>query len=58
MLEREMAYASTWAQFGKVLGWKTLADTVASLFVFFTIDRVFPDQTAARRMSIKRRFYE
>jgi rod shape-determining protein MreD len=58
MLEREMAYAETWPQFGKTVGWLTLANTIASIVVFFIIDRVFAEQTAARRMSIKRRFYE
>jgi rod shape-determining protein MreD len=58
MLDREIAYVANWIQFGRVLGWKTLADTLASVPVFFILDRAFPEQPAASRMAIKKRFYE
>jgi hypothetical protein len=39
-------------------GWKALGDTVAAIIVFIILDRVFYEQATARRMAIKRRFYE
>lgn len=58
MLDREISYVANWIEFSRILGWKTLADTLASIPVFFILDRVFPDQPAASRMAIKKRFYE
>jgi rod shape-determining protein MreD len=58
MLDREISYISNWIEFSRILGWKTLTDTLASIPVFFVLDRVFPDQPAASRMAIKKRFYE
>jgi hypothetical protein len=34
-----------------------LGDTTASIVLFLALDRLFPDATA-RRMAIKKRFYE
>lgn len=58
MLDRDISYIANWIEFSRVLGWKTLADTLASIPVFFILDRVFPDQPAASRMAIRKRFYE
>jgi rod shape-determining protein MreD len=58
MLEQTLPYVSTWPQFGKTIGWKTLGDTAASLVLFFVLDRVFAEQATARRMAIRKRFYE
>jgi rod shape-determining protein MreD len=48
----------SWSQVGKMAGWKALADTLAAIIVFIILDRVFYEQATARRMAIKRRFYE
>lgn len=58
MLDRDISYIANWIEFSRVLGWKTLTDTLASIPVFFILDRVFPDQPAASRMAIRKRFYE
>ena len=58
MLELPLRGASTLGELGKMIGWRALADTAASIIVFIVLDRVFAEQTAARRMAIKRRFYE
>ncbi len=57
-LEQALPYVGNWASLGKTVGWKALADTVTSVVFFVVLDRVFSDQAAARRMAIKRRFYE
>lgn len=58
MLERPLSNASTWGELGKIIGWRALADTATAIIVFIVLDRIFAEQTAARRMAIKRRFYE
>jgi rod shape-determining protein MreD len=58
MLERPLPYSGTWQEFGRTLGWKVVADTILAVPVFIVLDRVFVEQTAARRMAIKKRFYE
>lgn len=60
MLEQEQAlpHVSTWSQFGATIGWKTLADTLASIVLFLVLDRLFSEQATARRMAIRKRFYE
>jgi rod shape-determining protein MreD len=58
MLERPLPYSNSWQEFGRTVGWKALADTIVALPVFLALDRVFAEQTAARRMAIKKRFYE
>ena len=60
MLEQEQSlpHVSTWAEFGATIGWKTLGDTVASIVLFVVFDRLFSEQATARRMAIKKRFYE
>jgi len=35
-----------------------LGDTVASIVLFVLLDRLFSEQATARRMAIKKRFYE
>jgi len=56
MLERSLV--STWSEFGATTGWKALGDCAASIAVFVALDRFFSEQAAARRMAIKKRFYE
>jgi rod shape-determining protein MreD len=48
----------SWSQVGKMAGWKALGDTLAAIIIFIILDRVFYEQATARRMAIKRRFYE
>jgi hypothetical protein len=58
MLEQSLPYVSTWAEFGKTIAWKVLADCLASIVLFVILDRIFSEQAAARRMAIRKRFYE
>ena len=58
MLEQSLPFVSTWADFGATIGWKVLSDSVTSVVLFFVLDRLFSEQAAARRMAIKKRFYE
>ena len=58
VLEDPLPYTAAWGQFGKILGKGVLADSLASLAVFALLDRIFPEQHAARRMAIGKRFYE
>ena len=58
MLEQPLADASTYAGLGKTVGWRVLGDTGTAVVLFLILDRVFAEQTAARRMAIKKRFYE
>jgi rod shape-determining protein MreD len=58
MLEQPLSDASTWSDLGKIIGWRALADTVTAIVIIIMLDRIFAEQTAARRMAIKRRFYE
>lgn len=58
MLEQSLPHMSTWAEFGATIGWKVLADSVTSIALFIVLDRVFSEQAAARRMAIRKRFYE
>jgi rod shape-determining protein MreD len=56
--EQILPFTNTWAQLGRTLAYKALADVAAALVVFVILDRVFYEQSTARRMAIKRRFYE
>ncbi|HVG19334.1 MAG TPA: rod shape-determining protein MreD [Blastocatellia bacterium] len=58
MLEQPLSDASTWGDLGKIIGWRALADTLAAIAIIIMLNRIFAEQTAARRMAIKRRFYE
>jgi rod shape-determining protein MreD len=58
MLDRALPNVANWAEFGRIVGWKVLADSIASIFLFIVLDRVFSEQAEARRMAIRRRFYE
>lgn len=58
VLEQTLPHVSTWGEFGATIGWKVLGDTVASIVLFVTLDRVFSEQATARRMAIRKRFYE
>jgi rod shape-determining protein MreD len=53
-----LPFTNNWAQLGRIVGYKALADTVAAVFVFVILDRIFYEQVTARRMAIKRRVYE
>jgi rod shape-determining protein MreD len=58
ILEQSIQNVGTWGEFGKVLGFKTLGDTLASIPLFLFLNKLFPDQSQAKRMALKRRFYE
>lgn len=58
MLEQSLPYVSTWGEFGATIGWKMLGDTVTSIILFIVLDRLFSEQATARRMAIRKRFYE
>jgi hypothetical protein len=58
LLQQPLSYSSTWAEFGKTIGWRALGDTVASVILFVVLDRIFAEQATARRMAIRKRFYE
>lgn len=58
MLEQSIQHVGTWGEFGKALGLKTLGDTLASIPLFMVLNKIFPDQSQAKRMALKRRFYE
>ena len=58
MLEQTLPHMSTWEEFGATIGWKVLGDSVTSIPLFIVLDRVFSEQAAARRMAIRKRFYE
>ena len=58
MLEQAPQNVSTWGEFGRTLGWKTLGNTLTSIPLFIMLDRVFSEQAQATRMAVKRRFYE
>jgi rod shape-determining protein MreD len=58
MLEQPLPYTSGWGEFGKAIGKSVLLDSACSLVIFLLLDKVFPEQPAARRMAIRKRFYE
>jgi rod shape-determining protein MreD len=58
VLEQVLPHVGSWREFGATVGWRVLGDTLAAAVVFILLDRVFAEQRAARRMAIKRRFYE
>lgn len=58
MLDKPLEEASTYTGLGKTVGWRVLGDTGVAVVLFLIFDRVFAEQTAARRMAIKKRFYE
>jgi rod shape-determining protein MreD len=58
MLQQVLPHVGGWSEFGRTVGWKALGDTATSIVIFLMLDRLFAEQTAARRMAIKRRFYE
>jgi rod shape-determining protein MreD len=56
--EHVIPLAGGWTQLLRTAGWKSLADTLSAVVIFIILDRVFYEQATARRMAIKRRFYE
>ncbi len=55
LLEQDLPQVSNWSQFGKTLGWSVLADTLAAIFVFYGLEKVFPKQP---EIALRKRFYE
>ena len=58
MLEQPVVDLSGYGALGRLIGWRVLADTSLAVVIFVILDRMFAEQTAARRMAIKKRFYE
>ena len=58
LLEEHLSEVATYADLGRAVGWRTLGDVCAAMVAFIALDRVFSEQAAARRMAIKKRFYE
>lgn len=58
VLEQVLPHVGSWGEFGTTVGWRALGDALTAAGVFLALDRVFAEQRAARRMAIKRRFYE
>jgi rod shape-determining protein MreD len=58
LLEQPLSDVATYGELGRLVGWRTLGDTVAAMVLFIVLDRIFSEQAAARRMAIKKRFYE
>jgi rod shape-determining protein MreD len=58
VLEQVLPHVGSWGEFGATVGWRALGDALTAAGVFLVLDRVFAEQRAARRMAIKRRFYE
>lgn len=56
--EQVLPFTGNWLELLKIIGWKTLADFCAALVSFVILDRIFSEQASARRMAIKKRFYE
>lgn len=58
MLEQPPPNVATYGDLGRRVGWGTLGDVCAAVVLFIVLDRIFSEQAAARRMAIKKRFYE
>ena len=58
MLEQPVAEIATYGALGRLVGWKVVGDTATAIVMFIVLDRVFSEQAAARRMAIRKRFYE
>jgi rod shape-determining protein MreD len=58
MLDQPLQDVATYADLGRRVGWGTLGDTATAIVMFIVLDRIFSEQAAARRMAIKKRFYE
>lgn len=56
--EQVLPFAGNWQELLKATGWKALADFSAALVCFALLDRLFHEHASARRMAIKKRFYE
>ncbi|HKV38753.1 MAG TPA: rod shape-determining protein MreD [Blastocatellia bacterium] len=56
--EQALPFTGTWVALLRTVGWKSLADTTAALIGFTALDKLFSEHAAARRMAIKKRFYE
>jgi hypothetical protein len=58
LLEKPVSNVLTYTDLGRVVAWRTIGDTCGAIVGFIILDRVFSEQAAARRMAIKKRFYE
>jgi rod shape-determining protein MreD len=58
LLIEKLPHVASWTDFGKTVGFKALADTVGAIVTFVLLDRLFSEQAQARRMAIRKRFYE
>ena len=58
MLEQSVSEVATYGALGRMVAWKMLGDTATATVMFIVLDRAFSEQAAARRMAIKKRFYE
>jgi rod shape-determining protein MreD len=56
MLEQPIPYSDDFRQLLSLAGRKALADTLVALIMFTALDKVFPEKSAAGRVTIKRRF--
>ena len=46
-----------WYEFGRLIGFKVLGDTLTSIPLFILLNRLFPEQKEAGRMAVKKRYY-
>ncbi len=46
-----------WYDFGRVVGFKVIGDTLAAVLLFIVLNRIFPDQKESGRMTVKKRYY-
>jgi rod shape-determining protein MreD len=58
MLEQAVPFSESPGVLFAMIGRRALADTAAALVLFTLLDRLFPEKSAANRMTLKRRFYE
>jgi len=53
-----LPFTNSWASLGRIIAYKAIADTLVAMVAFVILDRIFYEQATARRMAIKKRFYE
>jgi rod shape-determining protein MreD len=46
-----------WYDFGRMVGFKVLGDTLTSIPLFMILNRLFPELKEAGRMAVKKRYY-
>jgi len=55
LLEQPIPYSESFGALFGMAGRRALADTAVALFLFILLDKIFPERTAAGRVTIKRR---